>query len=498
MKRKGEVICSDVPIIGFFDGEVSNYNDEVKRRNLTMSVHLRVLSVLVLLSVVAVGCVVPAVTPAPEAPAEATEAPAPAEEVAEAPAGEEVTLTVWDVWTRDEESKVIEALDAEFEAAHPGVTVDRLAKSFDDLKATAKLAMSSPDGPDIIQINQGWSDMGAMAEAGVLANLTPYAEEYGWSERISGGIAARNSFTADGKTFGEGNLYGVPPVAELVGVYYRKDIFDELGLSVPSTFAEFEAALQTTKEAGYVPLTFGNLDGWPAGQVYGEILSTMIEDRSYLDDLIYAWGRGASWDTPENIEAANKLLEWVDNGYFTSGFEGIGYEDSTALFDNGEGAMMLTGSWMSSTYAAGPYGDQIGFFLVPPAEEGGYKMSTGGTSLAYAIRADSPNVDLAAEYIDWLMSDHAAQLWVESATVPVAPVDPGILGEGTLFADLVTTWNQMNQNDAVGHYLDWATPTFYDTLTAALQELMAKQITPEEYVQKLEADHQAFLEEKGQ
>jgi hypothetical protein len=74
-----------------------------------MSIHVRVLSVLVLLSVVAVGCVVPTVTPAPEAPAEATEAPAPAEEPAEVSEPEEVTLQVWDIWGRDEESKVIQA-----------------------------------------------------------------------------------------------------------------------------------------------------------------------------------------------------------------------------------------------------------------------------------------------------------------------------------------------------------------------------------------------------
>jgi raffinose/stachyose/melibiose transport system substrate-binding protein len=105
---------------------------------------------------------------------------------------------------------------------------------------------------------------------------------------------------------------------------------------------------------------------------------------------------------------------------------------------------------------------------------------------------------LAAEYIDLLMSDGAAEAWARSGTVPVAPVDPGVLEEGTLFADLVTSWNAMNQNDEVGHYLDWASPTFYDTLTAGLQELMAKQTTPEEFLQKLEADHAAFLQEKGQ
>ena len=86
--------------------------------------------------------------------------------------------------------------------------------------------------------------------------------------------------------------------------------------------------------------------------------------------------------------------------------------------------MMLTGSWMSSTFQAGPNGDKIGFFLVPPAAEGGNKMSTGGTSLAYGIRASSPNANLAAEYIDYLMSDKAAKAWVSPAPSPWRPWRP--------------------------------------------------------------------------
>lgn len=447
------------------------------------------LSILLLSFVLVLAACAPTAMPAaPQAPA-AGEAPAPAGEV---------TLTVWDIWTRPEEMAVVDALHEEFLAAHPGVKIDRVVKSYDDMNTTVKLGMSAADGPDIAQVNQGWPIMGAMVQGGLLLDLTPYAEKYGWGDKISPGIVARNSFTADGKTFGEGNLYGVPPVAELVGVFYRKDIFEELGLAVPKTFAEFEAALQTIKDAGYVPLTFGNLDGWPAGQTWGEILNTKIKDRAYLDDLIYGWGKGASWQSPEALESAQKLVEWVDKGYFTSGFEGIGYDDSTALFDNGEGAMMLTGSWMSSTFQAGPNGDKIGFFLVPPAAEGDNKMSTGGTSLAYGIRGSSPNADLAAEYIDYLMSDKAAEAWVKSGTVPVAPVPAEAVEQGTLFADLVNSWQQMNKNDAVGHYLDWASPTFYDTLTAALQELMAKQTTPEQFLEKLEADHQAFLAGKAE
>jgi raffinose/stachyose/melibiose transport system substrate-binding protein len=456
----------------------------------------RFLSTLLVTTILLTMLAACAPTVAPSAAPAEQGAAATSEEAAPAEAGT-ATLTVWDTWTRDEESVVMEQLIADFEAAHPGVKVERVVKSFDDLKATTKLAMSADDGPDVAQVNQGWSDMGAMVQGGLLAPLTSYAEEYGWLDKISPGIAARNSYSEDGKTFGEGTLYGVPPVAELVGVYYRKDIFDELGLSVPKTFAEFEATLEQLKAAGYVPLTFGNTDGWPAGQTLGEILGMQLPDRAYLDDLIFSWGKGASWNSPETIAAATKLVEWVDKGYFTPGFEGIGYEDSANLFNNGEGAMMLTGSWQSSTFQAGPNGANIGFFLVPPAEEGGFKMSTGGTSLAYAIRASSPNVDLAAEFLDAMMSDEAANAWITAGTVPVAPVDPAGLEQGTLFADLVTAWQSMNSRDEVGHYLDWASPTFYDTLTAALQELLAKQITPEEFVQKLDADHKAFLEQLG-
>lgn len=441
---------------------------------------LWLLSLLVILSLLA-GC---APTAAPVA--------APAGEAA-APAEGEVTLTVWDIWTRDVETALMEELIADFEAANPGVKVERVVKSFDDMKATAKLALSAEDGPDVVQANQGWPDMGAMVAGGLLVNLSPYAEEYGWYDKVSPGIVARNSFTPDGTQFGAGNLYGLPPVAELVGVFYRKDLFEELGLGVPKTLAEFEAQMETIQAAGYVPLTFGNTDGWPAGQILGELMNTALPDRAYLDDLIYAWGKGAAWDAPETLAAAQKLLDWAEQGYFTPGFEGIGYDDSTNLFNSGEGAMMLTGSWMSSTFQAGEFGDKIGFFLLPPAEEGGFKMSTGGTSLAYAIRAGSPNEALAAEFLDYMMSDKAAAGWVATGTVPVAPVSAEAVEAGTLFGDLVTAWQAMNAGDAVGHYIDWASPTFYDTMTATLQEMLGKQITPEEAVAKLQADYAAFL-----
>jgi raffinose/stachyose/melibiose transport system substrate-binding protein len=47
-------------------------------------------------------------------------------------------------------------------------------------------------------------------------------------------------------------------------------------------------------------------------------------------------------------------------------------------------------------------------------------------------------------------------------------------------------------SNGVVPYEDWSTPTFYDTMTAAIQELMASRITPEEFVSKVQQDYADF------
>lgn len=418
----------------------------------------------------------------------AAEAPAPAADDAESMEGEEITLTVWDYYARPSETAVMEQINSEFEAAHPGVTVDRVVKSWDEMKATVKLALSSDDGPDVAMVNQGRPDMGSMVEAGLLTDLTDYVAQYGWDDALSTGVVERNSFSDDGVDFGVGNLYGIPNTAEFVGVFYNKQKFADAGIEVPQSFAEFEAALETLKTAGEVPIAFGNLDAWPAIHTYSSIQGGLV-DMDYLDNFVYGTNN-VSFDIPENAAAAAKTQEWVANEYFTPGYEGIGYDDSLQLFINGEGAMMITGSWISGEIANADAMDQFGFFVMPGEVAGEPIVSVAGTSMAFGIRNGTEHADLAAEYIDALQSPAAAEMWVEAGVVPVRLSD--VPAEG-LFQEMVDAWSIMNETDKVGHYIDWATPTFYDTFVAALQELLAGQVTPEEFTAKAQADYAEFL-----
>lgn len=397
---------------------------------------------------------------------------------------EEVTLTVWDNWTRDAEQAMIETLNAEFEEAHPGVTINREVYATDDLTNILPLELSGDSGPDVTMINQGYSGMGALVEAGLLLPLNDYADEYGWWDRYAMGLHSRNSFSEDGKQFGVGNLYGVSNTAEVVGVYYHRDIFEEYGIEIPQTLEEMEAAMDTLVENGVTPMVFGSLDGWPAIHNFSALQGVYITLEE-LDALMYRLPEG-TFDTEANLMAAQKMVEWVENEYFSPGFAGMDYDNATfGAFLNKEGAMWLTGNWMTGSIVEELGEEPVGFFAFPSDEAGVPAIVPGGVGLAYGIRATTEHPDLAAEYVDWITGPRAAELLLENGFFPAAAVDTDMLTEGTLTADMFDVWAAVNEANAVGHWLDWTLPN----IDANLQELLGGEVTPEEFVNDVQEEY---------
>lgn len=398
------------------------------------------------------------------------------------------TLKEWDLLNRGVTNSVQEQLNKEFLEAHPGVTIERNSMSFDDLIATVNLALSSNDPPDIAMVNQGANDMGAAVKAGLLLNLDTYAEKYGWADLYSSKLIDRFRWSDDHK-FGIGHLYGMASTAQFVGVYYNKAIFKQGGISIPETFEEMQTSFASLKAAGITPLAYGNLEGWPGIHLYSSV-QHLFSTTEELDELIFA--RGGTWITDGNIEAARIIQDWVKQGYLTEGFSGIGYDDSWGLFLQGQAAMMITGTWITGEFVSNP---DIGFFLMPPlaANKGTIPPHIAGTEVPFTISVNSKNADLAAEYINFMHSPRAADLWLEAGLVPAMKADESLIQEGSLVADTYIAWQKINEANAMGHYIDWATPSFYDTTTSAIQQLEASRVTPEEFVAILDKDFQEHL-----
>ena len=403
-----------------------------------------------------------------------------------------VTLTVWDQEVRGGQNEQMERLNAAFQQQYPNITIKRDSRSFDDLATTLRLALSGNDAPDVVQANNGRADMGAFVAAGELLPLGPWARAYGWDQRYPDSVSQYVSYSPDGKVFGEGEMYGLPQVGEVVGIYYNPAELQRLGVAVPTTWEQFEAALAAVKAAGTTPIALGNVEGWPALHVFGTVQDQLVP-ADQITDL--AFGRkGASWTTPENTQAAQRVAEWARAGYFTEGVNGIDDNQAWQAFARGEAAFLIGGSWYAADLEAA-MGQNVRF-MPPPPPAGLPVSATGGTGLPFAITSASDAPDAAAAYLDFITSSDAMQVLTETGNLPVVDTAAQTPPAG-LSRDVFAAFAAVADGGRLLPYLDYATPTMGDTMGAALQDLLSGAQPPEAVLSKVEADYAAFVEKNG-
>jgi raffinose/stachyose/melibiose transport system substrate-binding protein len=403
-----------------------------------------------------------------------------------------VTLTVWDQEVRGGQNEQMSRLNAAFQERYPNITIERESRSFDDLATTLRLAITSNDAPDVVQANNGRADMGAFVAAGQLLPLRPWAQVYGWDQRYPESVRQYVSYTPDGKVFGEGEMYGLPQVGEVVGIYYNPAELQRLGIAVPTTWEEFEAALATAKAGGTTPVQLGNVEGWPALHVFGTVQDQLAPAEQVTD---LAFGReGASWTTPENTQAAQKVAEWAQAGYFPEGVNGIDDNQAWQAFSRGESPFLIGGSWYAPDLEAA-MGQNVRF-MPPPPPAGRPVSATGGTGLPFSITSGSDAPDAAAAYLDFITNSDAMAVLTETGNLPVADTASQTPPAG-VSADVFAAFAQVAENGELLPYLDYATPTMGDTMGAALQDLIAGEQPPEAFLSTVEADYAAFVDANG-
>ena len=110
---------------------------------------------------------------------------------------------------------------AQFEASHPGLTIETSYLGWDDFMATIKLKLADSNPPDLAHGNQGFTVDGTLIQNGLVIPLDKYADKYGWRDLFAEGALAEFSWSEDGSSWGSGTLFGISPVAEDCIVYYN-------------------------------------------------------------------------------------------------------------------------------------------------------------------------------------------------------------------------------------------------------------------------------------
>jgi raffinose/stachyose/melibiose transport system substrate-binding protein len=456
---------------------------------------LSALSALMAAGAILAGCVPGSAQGTPSAVPSATATPAasvPPSAVATASPSPTIdtttpiTITEWDTETSAGPSGEMDALNKAFSAKYPNVTIKRTAKAFDDYVATIKLAASGPDAPDVYQGNEGYSVDAALVKAGLIVPLDGYAKTYGWETRF-GSPATLDllRWSNDGTTWTKGPLWGIAQKAEVLGVFYNKATFQRLGLSMPTTFDEFEQTLAKTKASGVDPIVVGGLDGWPLGHIF-MMLQALFEDSRKIADWTFAVP-GSTFDDQGTQRAAQVMQDWAKKGYFAKGFGGIGQDNAAAKFAKGNGLLFLTGPWENGTFA--PMGTNVGWFALPGLAAGTASPTTGALSIPYHISAKSKHPDIAAAYIDFITSPQAADVVASKGDLPAAPLaTSSVVDQSSSLAAIIDGFKAKSSAGLLTPYLDWATSTMGDTLFGGLQQLTAGKITPAEFTAQVQKD----------
>jgi raffinose/stachyose/melibiose transport system substrate-binding protein len=430
-------------------------------------------------------------TPSASSSAGASAAASPVTSVNPSTAGK-ITLTEWDQNTGTTGIGLAQVeLNNAFMKKYPNVKIVRNDQSFADLKTTLKLALSSNNPPDVVQANQGYPDMGAFVAADLLQPVDKWAALYGWKTRFPSALLDLNSFSADGKTFDSGNLYGVSQTGEIVGVYYNKKILSALGVAVPKTLDDFTAAMKAVKAKGKLPLEYGDSSKSPGIHLMG-IVQAALAGATEVRNLVFDRG-GAKWTDATTLKSAEVMQGWAKANYLTSGFNGKSDDDALADFGKGSAAFYVSGTWQLASLSTA-LGTDVGFLVLSGV--GGKSVTQGGEGLAWAMTSKTKNPDVAAAYIDFITNAAASTVLADTGNLPAVPPASYKPKAGTLAADILTEWNTISSTDGLVPYLDYATTTFYNTLSAGMQELLAGQQSPAQFTQALQADYAAFTADK--
>ena len=243
-----------------------------------------------------------------------------------------------------------EAAVKQFESENPGVTVKFNVYDHESYKKSIRNWLTSAS-PDVVFWYVG-NRMRQFVAPGLLEDIS---EVYTPEVKEQLGKVATDLVSVDGKQ------YGVPYTDYQWGIYYRKDLFAQAGVTEkPKTWDEFLAAAEKIKASGVEPIVIGSKDLWPTAGWF-DYLNLRLNGYDFHMELM----SGKIPYTDPRVKAVfEKWGELLGKGYFVKNHASLSWQESQSLLYQGKAAMMLIGNFIVPNFPP-EVKDNMDFFPVP-------------------------------------------------------------------------------------------------------------------------------------
>lgn len=373
-------------------------------------------------------------------------------------------VTQLEFWTwRPEDVEFYDSVIADFEASNPDIKITQTAIKNTEYNTVLSAALKGETAPDVF-LSRSYGGLKTLTDSGYLLaldELVPNINDF--SEPAKKGATS----ITDGK------IYGVPVAGHTVFCYYNTKIYDELGLEVPTTWADFKANLQACKDAGYYGLANGTKDGWTVETLFGAVAPSFYGGEAFFDKVVAG---ETTFEDPVFVNALTKMTELAE--FMPDMYEGVPYEDMQSNFIN-----EMAGHFIAGTYEAGTFKSQnpeleYGIFAVPAESADVPAIVTVYADANFSIPVSTKHQDAAVRFVNYLASTDFGQKIVAERSM-ISSV-PGIDVSNDPFIQNVL---ELQKNSTSYLFLvgfRYEQPTGSSLLQSVGQSMMVGKMTPAE------------------
>jgi multiple sugar transport system substrate-binding protein len=313
-------------------------------------------------------------------------------------AQDDVTIHYWHTMN-DPETEKLDEMIAVFEANHPGITIEASRYAYDDFKAALLTGLAGGEAPDVARLDIVW--VSEFAELEALAAIDEVMPDF---ETVAEGFFPGPLQTVQWN----GHYWGLPLNTNTQVLLYNAAQFEDAGLGVPETAADFPAAAcalsNGEEQYGYA---LGGTYFWaPAPLFFSQGGQITDADVTTADGYL---------NSEESVAAFQTLVDLYDEGCISPNLlgGGVGTAEGHAT---GFYSMIIDGPWMADIYANDFPDFDVNFALVPGVD-GSTSSVVGGEDVV--LFADSDNQEAALEWINFLIGEDYQLGMAEAGVIPV-------------------------------------------------------------------------------
>lgn len=247
--------------------------------------------------------------------------------------GEEITLHVRTYWSEGSLPNWASAIE-KYESEHLGIHVElEYSPAGTDTMSKLRAEFLSGDTPDVVQCPKTYFN--EFVDSGLVENLNQEYENNGW---VSGEVLVNGSRNWDAPlaeaTNPDADVYGVADYINNSVIFYNTAIFEELGLTEPSTLDELIDCSHKLSDAGYKPMVAPGASGNIVDLLAA--VQVQITGVQYLIDV----NDGKAKLTDEPMQQAMAIVErMIKEGVVDKSSLTYSEEDGISEFVSGKAAM---------------------------------------------------------------------------------------------------------------------------------------------------------------